>query len=88
MDQELFSRYPVLLRVRRLLHLPVPVCLRQVEFIDAVSVQEEVALLLTRLQQYAEDMKKQNNEEELKHVLGKKIYLICCDGTSVHILFF
>eukprot|EP00428_Durinskia_dybowskii_P063246 CAMPEP_0170370690 /NCGR_PEP_ID=MMETSP0117_2-20130122/8641_1 /TAXON_ID=400756 /ORGANISM="Durinskia baltica, Strain CSIRO CS-38" /LENGTH=865 /DNA_ID=CAMNT_0010625473 /DNA_START=8 /DNA_END=2605 /DNA_ORIENTATION=- len=71
MDQELFSRYPVLLKVRRLLHLPVPVCLRQVEFIDAVSVQEEVALLLTRLQQYAEDMKKQNNEEELKHVLDR-----------------
>jgi hypothetical protein len=77
-DSELYHRYPLTLRCRRLLHLPVPIGLQAVDFIDAVSVREEVAILLTRLKQYAADETKASNLVELERVLGKLNYSAFC----------
>lgn len=71
LDDELYAQYPVTLNVRRWLGLPVPARFQPVDFIDGVSVRQELDLLLSRVQNYAEDLHTAQMTEEHARLLGK-----------------
>jgi hypothetical protein len=73
LDPDLYKRYPILLYVRRVMHLSVPLGLQPVDFVDAVPVGDEVSELCERFKQYTADMTKDNNLEELERVLGTNV---------------
>lgn len=70
-DPALYKLYPITLYGGKFLKLPAPVWLQRVDFIEDSSVEEEVNLLVSRIQQYAECLLKEGKLEEHDQLLGE-----------------
>jgi hypothetical protein len=71
LNAQIYSNYPVTLFVRRALGLPVPVRFLPVDFIDGVSVKQELDILQSRVQHYSGRLRHEGRLAENKKLLGK-----------------
>jgi hypothetical protein len=71
LNAQIYSNYPVTLFVRRALGLPVPVRFLPVDFIDGVSVKQELDILQSRVQHYSGQLRHEGRLAENKKLLCK-----------------
>jgi hypothetical protein len=71
LDPSIVARYPWTLAVRRYRRLPVPVRFQPVQFIDGVSVDTELDILLSRLGAFTDKMLATNKMAQFHAVTSK-----------------
>lgn len=69
-DQSLYALYPVTLWTRRLLNLSVPPRFRSVDFIDCMSLRDELRELISRIEEFSSHLVHKNQLVDLDFTHG------------------